>query len=209
MRDLNVVILAAGKGTRMNSAKPKVLHELAGRPLLGHVLATTERLEPTTTAVVVGYAAEQVRDAFSECSVSWVDQTEQLGTGHAVREALAVLSSDHPTIVLYGDVPLVSEAVIRRAVESAQAGHVGLVTALMDDPAELGRIVRSETGEVQAIVEYKDADDQVRAIHEINSGIISVPAGQTRCMDCGVSKMTTPNKNTISRTSLRWPCRTR
>ena len=110
MRPLNVVILAAGKGTRMNSAKPKVLHELAGRPLLGHVLTMTEQLEPSTTAVVVGFEAQQIRDAFSGCAVQWVDQTEQLGTGHAVREALPALTLDQPTVVLYGDVPLVSES---------------------------------------------------------------------------------------------------
>ena len=178
MRPLNVVILAAGKGTRMNSAKPKVLHELAGRPLLGHVLGMTEGLEPSNTAVVVGFEAQQVRDAFTDCPVQWVEQTEQLGTGHAVREALSVLDQDQPTIVLYGDVPLVSQAVVSQAVSAAEAGNVGLVTAKMGDPAELGRIVRSDAGEVQAIVEYKDADESVRSITEINSGIVSIPAGK-------------------------------
>ena len=178
MRPLNVVILAAGKGTRMNSAKPKVLHELAGRPLLGHVLAMTEKLEPSTTAVVIGYEAQQVQNEFSDCAVEWVEQTEQLGTGHAVREALPALTLDQPTIVLYGDVPLVSESVVHEAVSAAEAGSVGLVTAQMSDPAELGRIVRNEQGQVQAIVEFKDADESVRAISEINSGIVSIPAGK-------------------------------
>lgn len=177
MQKLDVVVLAAGKGTRMNSSLPKVLHELAGRSLLHHVIATTERLQPAQTVVVVGYEAQQVQKACAEERVAWVVQAQQLGTGHAVLQALPALDSSHVTLVVYGDVPLITCETLTAAWEAAKTGSVGLVTAEMGEPAELGRIQRNADGAVTAIVEFKDASDEVRAIREINSGILAIPAG--------------------------------
>ncbi|NKC00442.1 MAG: UDP-N-acetylglucosamine diphosphorylase/glucosamine-1-phosphate N-acetyltransferase [Pseudomonadales bacterium] len=178
MRKLDVVVLAAGKGTRMNSNRPKVLHELAGRTLLNHVLDTTEQLTPAQTAVVIGFEAEQIQLATPDTGITWVAQTEQLGTGHAVQQALPQLHDDHVALVVCGDVPLVTVATLHHAVAAAEGGEVGLVTANMQDPAELGRIVRNSEGRVQEIVEFKDANAATRAISEINSGIMAIPAGK-------------------------------
>ena len=172
-QNIDVVILAAGKGTRMRSAKAKVLHELAGRPLLHHVLDAALTLEPRHIALVVGHQADSVRTCAGD-TVKYVEQLEQKGTGHAVRLAMAELPTDGIVIVLYGDVPLVSGATLAAAVRSAAQGRLGLVTAHFDDPAELGRIVRNQAGEIDSIVEFKDANDIQRQIHEINSGIMAV-----------------------------------
>lgn len=178
MRKLDVVVLAAGKGTRMNSNRPKVLHELAGRTLLNHVLNTAEQLTPAQTVVVVGYESEQVRLETADTGLTWVEQGEQLGTGHALQRALPELNNDNLVLVIYGDVPRVAASTLEKAVAAAQTGEVGLVTAIMQDPAELGRIVRNSNGRVQEIVEFKDADSAARAINEINSGIMAIPAGE-------------------------------
>jgi bifunctional UDP-N-acetylglucosamine pyrophosphorylase/glucosamine-1-phosphate N-acetyltransferase len=171
---VDVIVLAAGKGTRMRSDRAKVLHELAGRPLLHHVLHTVGALEPRQTAVVVGHQADAVRAA-TPGDVVWVQQGEQLGTGHAVNKALDELPEDGVALVVYGDVPLVETGTLARAVAAAVDGHVGLVTADFDDPAELGRIVRDSSGEIASIVEFKDATDLQRQIAEINSGILAAP----------------------------------
>ena len=179
--NLDVVILAAGKGTRMRSARPKVLHELAGRPLLHHVIGTAQTLEPRNIAVVVGHQAAEVREvteaAFGE-GLSWVEQREQRGTGHAVQHGMQVLPDDGVVLVLYGDVPLAGAATLETAAEAAAAGNVGLVVSHFDNPAELGRIVRDEAGNVIEIVEYRDASEDIRTIHEINSGICALPAAK-------------------------------
>ena len=172
---LDVVILAAGKGTRMRSRLAKVLHPLAGSSLIQHVVAAANGLTPRHTAVVVGHQAEDVKNHLGE-GPTWIEQTEQLGTGHAVKLAMEPLPGDGIVLVLYGDVPLVSQDTLKRCAAAAQKGHVGLVTADFADPAELGRIVRDEHGQIRAIVEFKDADDSQKAIHEINSGIMAVPA---------------------------------
>ncbi len=178
---LDVVILAAGKGTRMCSKHAKVLHTLAGRSLIQHVVNTTHTLQPSRLAVVVGHQAEEVKSHLGDGPV-WVHQTEQLGTGHAVKLAMQALPSgaDEVVLILYGDVPLASQATLSRAVDAAQAGCVGLVTAEFDDPAELGRIVRDTNGRIQRIVEYKDATPEERNLHEINSGILAVPGSRLR-----------------------------
>ncbi len=173
---LYVVILAAGKGTRMQSSQAKVLHKIAGRSMLTHVLDTATGLNPSCVAVVVGHQAEEVKKA-TPADVLWVEQAEQLGTGHAVQMAMAQLPADGQVIVLYGDVPMVSEQTLTYAVESARQGYVGLVTAEFEDPAELGRIIRGKDGAIQSIVEFKDADEAQRTIKEINSGIVAAPAG--------------------------------
>ena len=187
---LDIVILAAGKGTRMRSNRAKVLHEVAGRPMLTHVLDTVRALAPRNIAVVVGHQADAVQAAI-EGEVIWVEQTEQLGTGHAVQQAMANLPGDGSVIVLYGDVPLVSEATVRACADAALGEHTGLVIARFEDPAELGRIVRDANGGITEIVEYKDADDAVRAIDEINSGIV---AATTANMNRWLSQVQ-PNNN--------------
>ncbi len=176
--NLDVVILAAGKGTRMRSALAKVLHPLAGKPLLHHVIETAQALDPRSMTVVIGHQGEEVQAASCNYSVAWVEQKEQLGTGHAVQQVMPNIEHDGATIVLYGDVPLVSAHTLQAAADSAAAGNVGLVVADLADPAELGRIVRDSDGAIQEIVEYKDATDQLRQISEINSGIVAVPSGQ-------------------------------
>ena len=172
--DLDIIILAAGKGTRMRSDRAKVLHELAGRPLLGHVLDTAATLAPRSLTVVVGHQAEEVQRATPN-KVQWVHQAQQKGTGHAVKLALDGVKDDGISLVLYADVPLVMKSTLERAVAAAEGGGVGVITAQFDDPAELGRIVRNTSGAVERIVEFKDADASERAITEINSGIIAAP----------------------------------
>jgi bifunctional UDP-N-acetylglucosamine pyrophosphorylase / glucosamine-1-phosphate N-acetyltransferase len=173
---LEIIVLAAGQGTRMRSTRPKVLQMLAGRTLLGHVLATVRRLRPARIHVVVGHGADAVREAFADAGdVTWVHQAQQLGTGHAVREALRGVAQDSTVLVVYGDVPLVTEATLRGCVEAAHSG-VALVTMRPVDSAGLGRIVRDRGGAVVAIVEEKDADSSQREIDETNSGILAMPA---------------------------------
>jgi bifunctional UDP-N-acetylglucosamine pyrophosphorylase / glucosamine-1-phosphate N-acetyltransferase len=172
---LDVVILAAGKGTRMFSATPKVLHRLAGKPLLGHVVRAARALNPQRIVVVYGYGGEQVRETFPGDDLIFVQQEPQLGTGHAVQQALPKLSAQR-TLVLYGDVPLIAEATLRRAVE-IEDGLV-LITASVQEPAGYGRIVRDGTGAVVQIVEERDATAAQKAIAEINTGIIAAPTGK-------------------------------
>jgi bifunctional UDP-N-acetylglucosamine pyrophosphorylase/glucosamine-1-phosphate N-acetyltransferase len=173
---LQVAVLAAGQGKRMVSDLPKVLHRLAGRPLLGHVLATARALGPARIAVVYGHGGERVREALAAPDVAWALQEPQLGTGHALAQALPALAADGVVLVLYGDVPLVAAQTLRPLVEAAAAGQVGLLTMELDDPSGYGRIVRDASGRVTAIVEHKDATAEQRAIREINTGILAAPA---------------------------------
>ncbi len=168
---LAIVILAAGQGTRMRSSRPKVLHELAGRPLLRHVIDTAAALEPDEIVVVVGHGADQVRDQFHGDDLRWVVQEEQLGTGHAVQVAMPAITADN-VLILYGDVPLIQTDLLARAVEGVGPGRMNLVTIELDDPHGYGRIVCGADGAVVRIVEQKDADDATLAITEGNTGII-------------------------------------
>jgi len=171
---MNVVILAAGQGKRMNSDLPKVLHRLAGTPLLGHVLAAARALKPSRIVIVYGHGGEAVRAMFdAQSDLVWVKQEPQLGTGHAVMQALPLLDDKLPTLVLYGDVPLIRATTLARLIEVAGKG-VGLLTVEPDDPEGYGRIVRSR-GKVTRIVEEKDATPKQRAIREVNTGIMVVP----------------------------------
>ncbi|MDO8348584.1 MAG: bifunctional UDP-N-acetylglucosamine diphosphorylase/glucosamine-1-phosphate N-acetyltransferase GlmU [Rugosibacter sp.] len=172
----NVVILAAGQGKRMHSALPKVLQPLAGAPLLGHVLNTARQLSGARICVVYGHGGEQVRAALDAPDIAWAKQEPQLGTGHAVLQALPHLDavSPAPTFVLYGDVPLIRPATLRRLLDAAGEGKLGLLTARLANPKGYGRIVRV-SGKVVRIVEEKDADDAERAIDEINTGILVAP----------------------------------
>jgi bifunctional UDP-N-acetylglucosamine pyrophosphorylase/glucosamine-1-phosphate N-acetyltransferase len=171
---LEILILAAGKGTRMRSDLPKVLHKLAGKPLLGHVVDTAHELGATQTCVVYGFGGEAVPQAMADDKLTFVLQAEQLGTGHAVQQALPQLTDDSVTLVLYGDVPLTRTATLRPLVAAAQAGKLGLLTVNLAHPDGYGRIVR-EHGCVTRIVEHKDASPAERAIQEVNTGILAVP----------------------------------
>ncbi|HXJ08900.1 MAG TPA: NTP transferase domain-containing protein, partial [Burkholderiales bacterium] len=152
---LDVIVLAAGQGKRMNSDRPKVLHELAGKPLLGHVIDTARELKPRRIFVVHGHGAEAVRVAFPDKDVEWVLQAEQLGTGHAVQQAVPKLAADAQVLILYGDVPLVSAATLKRLIDASRDG-VAVLTAELPDAGAYGRIVR-DGGSVKRIVEAKDA----------------------------------------------------
>ncbi|VWD36497.1 bifunctional UDP-N-acetylglucosamine diphosphorylase/glucosamine-1-phosphate N-acetyltransferase GlmU [Burkholderia contaminans] len=175
---MNIVILAAGTGKRMRSALPKVLHPLAGRPLLSHVIDTARTLQPSRLVVVVGHGAEQVQAAVAAPDVQFAVQAEQLGTGHAVRQALPLLDPAQPTLVLYGDVPLTRASTLQRLVDAAREGRYGILTVTLDDPTGYGRIVRDAAGFVTRIVEQKDASPDELRIAEINTGIIVTPTAQ-------------------------------
>ncbi|MFM0073151.1 bifunctional UDP-N-acetylglucosamine diphosphorylase/glucosamine-1-phosphate N-acetyltransferase GlmU [Paraburkholderia sediminicola] len=172
---MNIVILAAGTGKRMRSALPKVLHPLAGRPLLAHVIDTARALKPTRLVVVVGYGAEAVRQAVAAPDVQFAAQEQQLGTGHAVQQALPLLDPSEPTLVLYGDVPLTRASTLQALTDSAGRGGYGVLTVTLDDPSGYGRIVRDQHGKVSRIVEQKDATPEQLKIAEINTGIIVAP----------------------------------
>jgi bifunctional UDP-N-acetylglucosamine pyrophosphorylase/glucosamine-1-phosphate N-acetyltransferase len=177
---VSVVILAAGQGKRMNSALPKVLQPLAGRPMLAHVLASARALDPAAIHVVYGHGGDTVKAAFPDADVSWVLQETQLGTGHAVGKALPSIPDDHQVLVLLGDVPLVSKRTLQRLVKDSAAGELALLTAVVDDPTGYGRVIRDEHGMVSRIVEEKDATDDERRVNEINTGLIAFAAGPLR-----------------------------
>ena len=183
---LSIVILAAGQGKRMNSALPKVLQPLAGRPLLGHVLDAARALDPAAVHVVYGHGGEQVRaalDAELKAAAprsSWVLQAEQKGTGHAVQQALPALRDDETALILYGDVPLVQPETLRALVALAGPKSLGLLTVELPDPTGYGRIVRDARGKVLRIVEQKDANARERRIREGNTGIMAVPVKRLR-----------------------------
>lgn len=172
---LQIVILAAGQGKRMRSGLPKVLHPLAGRPLLAHVLDTARALKARRTVVVHGHGAEAVRAAFPDAGIAWALQSEQLGTGHAVQQAMPHLDGKGEVLVLYGDVPLVREATLRRLLEAAREG-LAVLTVELDDPAGYGRVLRDQAGRVARIVEHKDASPSERAVREVNAGFYALSA---------------------------------
>ena len=173
---MNVVILAAGQGKRMRSDLPKVLHPLAGRPLLAHVLATARALAPGRICVVYGHGGERVRAALPGEAVAWVRQEPQLGTGHALAQALPQLGAGAQTLVLYGDVPLTRAATLAQLRAAAGEG-VAVLTVELPDPAGYGRIVRA-SGAVARIVEERDATAAERAIREVNTGIMVLPTAR-------------------------------
>ncbi len=174
---LDIVILAAGQGTRMRSALPKVLHPVAGQPMLGHVINTARLLQPRSIQVVVGHGAEQVRAMLEAPDLSFVLQAEQLGTGHALAQALPGLTAGR-VLVLYGDVPLIEVNTLQRLLAQASAEQLALLTVELADPAGYGRIVRDTRGQVQAIVEHKDATPRQQLIREGNTGILVLPGAR-------------------------------
>ncbi|MEE4380157.1 MAG: bifunctional UDP-N-acetylglucosamine diphosphorylase/glucosamine-1-phosphate N-acetyltransferase GlmU [Candidatus Competibacteraceae bacterium] len=176
MTSLSVIVLAAGKGKRMVSDQPKVLHRIGGKPLLSHVLATAGELDAEQCVVVYGHGGEAVKTVCSIAEpVIWVEQTEQLGTGHAVAQTLPSLPPQSIALVLYGDVPLIRQQTLQPLIISAEQGHLAVLTAELADPTGYGRIVRDSTGRVERIVEEKDAEPEQLAIAEINTGILAVP----------------------------------
>lgn len=172
---LNVVILGAGKGTRMYSERPKVLHRLAGKPLLQHTLDSASLLKPQKTIVVYGYGGNAVPEAINNSSYIWVKQSEQLGTGHALMQTVSSLDADGITLVLYGDVPLTQPNTLKTLVAIAGENRLGLLTIELGNADGYGRIVRGTNGAVVRIVEQKDANEQERSIREINTGIMAIP----------------------------------
>ncbi|HCI12932.1 MAG: UDP-N-acetylglucosamine diphosphorylase/glucosamine-1-phosphate N-acetyltransferase [Gallionellales bacterium GWA2_60_142] len=175
---MNIVILAAGKGTRMYSHKPKVLHALAGKPLVQHVLDCAATLRPQRVCVVYGHGGEMVPQAMAQYDAQFVIQEPQLGTGHAVQQAMPHLPDEGRTLVLYGDVPLIQHSTLHQ-MQQAGDGLV-LLTVTLDNPAGYGRIVRDSQGDVQCIVEEKDATPEQREIREVNTGILLAPTAQLR-----------------------------
>ena len=182
---MNVVILAAGMGKRMQSALPKVLHPLAGKPLLSHVIDTARTLAPSKLCVIYGHGGAAVLKLLDQyksgqsVDIAAAEQAQQLGTGHAVQQALPLLDDAVPTLILYGDVPLTSSGSLQKLVQAASNGQLAILTVEQDDPFGLGRIVR-ENGAIVRIVEEKDATADERAIKEINSGIMVAPTVQLK-----------------------------
>jgi bifunctional UDP-N-acetylglucosamine pyrophosphorylase/glucosamine-1-phosphate N-acetyltransferase len=174
---LEIVILAAGQGTRMRSALPKVLHPVAGNSMLGHVIHTARQLDPQRIHVVIGHGAEAVRERLAADDLNFVLQDQQLGTGHAVAQAVPFIKSD-TVLILYGDVPLIEVETLQRLLKLVAPQQLGLLTVELDDPTGYGRIVRDAAGKVTAIVEHKDTNDVERAITEGNTGILALPFGR-------------------------------
>ncbi len=175
---LNIVILAAGKGTRMHSNKPKVLHEIGGKPILGHVIACAKALKPQKIIVVYGFGGEIVRDAFAHEDITWVNQAQQLGTGHAMQQAVQHLDADANTLILLGDVPLVDVEACKNLILQAN-NQLAILSFNKADPTGYGRIARTNNL-VTAIVEHKDATEEQRTIKEVNTGIMAMPNAQLK-----------------------------
>ena len=174
----DIVILAAGKGTRMQSALPKVLHPLAGRPLLDHVITSADTVMDSKKIIVTGHGAEQVEQTFTQTDAVFVQQTEQLGTAHAVQMALPHLRTQANVLILYGDVPLITPETISKILNAVDKDHIALLTNHLDNPTGYGRIVRNTAGDVESIVEQKDASDEQLNIMEINTGVLALRSEQ-------------------------------
>ena len=171
---MNIVVLAAGMGKRMYSSVPKVLHPLAGKPMLAHVLDSARALNPEKLIVVYGHGGELVRERMAADDLVFVKQEKQLGTGHAVLQAVPELDDTVPTLVLYGDCPLISQASLKRLVSTAGNSQLGVLTVELDDPTGYGRIIRQD-GRIVRIVEQKDGNEAELAVKEVNTGIVCAP----------------------------------
>lgn len=177
---LSIIILAAGLGKRMYSDLPKVLHPLAGKPLIRHVVETALALEPESVHVIYGHGGQPVREALVDMSLSWVEQAQQLGTGHAVAQAMPLVADDTMVLVLCGDVPLISLKTLQMLCSQVDSKSLGLLTVKLDNPHGYGRIVRNAQGMVERIVEEKEADASIKTLKEINTGILITPAVHLR-----------------------------
>ena len=181
MTVLNVVVLAAGQGKRMYSNLPKVLHKLAGKPLLQHVMDSANALNPNKLCVVYGHGGDTVPNQFPERTAIWAKQEPQLGTGHAVMQAVPHLDQDGITLILYGDVPLTKTTTLKQLTEVARPGTLAILTIDLADPTGYGRMVRDANGNVTGIVEHKDATAEQHKIREVNTGIMAVPTQHLAC----------------------------
>lgn len=188
---LSIIILAAGKGSRMKSNKPKVIHHVAGKPMLQHVIQTSRQMNPDQILVVIGHASEQVTEVIKDPDIVFVEQAEQLGTGHAVMQCHAKLKPGNDILVLYGDVPLIREQTLRQLIQQdSDDTVVSLLSFKAQNSTGYGRIVRDNDGDVVAIVEEKDANDEIRRIRECNSGILYIKGGEYQELLAGLD-----NKN--------------
>jgi len=172
---LNIVILAAGQGTRMKSSLPKVLHSVAGKPLVQHVIDTSKKLNPEVINIVYGHGGEQVQQQINDSEINWILQAEQLGTGHAVDQVKDQLKDNQLVLILYGDVPLIKKETLNKLLEQAKEG-LSLLTVSLNNPQGYGRIVRDKKGLVKNITEEKDASEEIKKISEVNTGILAVKA---------------------------------
>lgn len=172
--NLQVCVLAAGQGKRMRSDKPKVLHKIAHKALVEHVLDAAGQVSEHKPIVIFGHGGEQLKNALSARDITWVEQAEQLGTGHAVHQCLPTISTDSTTLILYGDVPLTKVETLNKLVEQAALTGFALLTVMMDDPSGYGRIVRNNNDEITSIVEHKDASPEQLKITEVNTGIMAI-----------------------------------
>ena len=180
---LSVIILAAGQGTRMKSSLPKVMHRIAGKPMLEHVYNRSQELGSVDVHIVFGHGGDHLHEYCSDFNVKWVLQDEQLGTAHAVQQASPDIRGDHVALILYGDVPLIKSETLKTLVAGVKNNNIALLTVDLDEPTGYGRIVR-ESGKVVAIVEHKDANDQQKEIKEVNTGILAVRAEYlNQCLD--------------------------
>lgn len=177
---ITTLILAAGKGTRMRSDLPKVLHRIADKPLLGHVYDLSSQLPDNSIHIVVGHGAEQVRQSLASCDAQWIEQTQQLGTGHAVQQACPYISDSDTVLILYGDVPLLKLSTVNELLANVTEGSLALLTVNLDNSSGYGRIVRNASGQVIKIVEEKDASDTEKMISEVNTGIMAVSGGRLK-----------------------------
>lgn len=175
---INTIILAAGQGTRMRSAKPKVLHQIAGKPLLQHVYETSCQLPENEICIVYGHGGDQVLSELDHLQVHWIEQRDQLGTGHAVQQANGYINDNDKVLILYGDVPLLKIETIKALLAKVTDHALALLTVVLDEPQGYGRIVRNSKGQVSQIVEEKDADQSVKMLKEVNTGIMAVMGGQ-------------------------------
>ncbi|PCJ47633.1 MAG: UDP-N-acetylglucosamine diphosphorylase/glucosamine-1-phosphate N-acetyltransferase [Gammaproteobacteria bacterium] len=174
--ELSVVILAAGQGTRMRSSLPKILHPIAGKPLVQHVVDTARSIGSLAIHLVYGHGGDLVKQTITGDDLNWVMQAEQLGTGHAVQQVVPDLNEDTVVLILYGDVPLIKQQTLDDLLASKPEGGIALLTVALNDPTGYGRIVRNSDNEVSAIVEHKDAEPKTLLINEVNTGIMAVAA---------------------------------
>ena len=178
MQTTDIIILAAGKGTRMQSRLPKVLHKLAGQPLLSHVLTASQTVNDAKSIVVTGFGADQVESTIGQAADVFVGQPEQLGTAHAVQCALPHIRENAKVLILYGDVPLIAPDTIAKMLDTVTADQMGLLTVTLDNPTGYGRIIRDADNNISAIIEQKDASPEQLKVNEVNTGVMALTSEQ-------------------------------